>query len=67
MESRPSARSVSLAKPWEYVIYLDFDGSTAEENVKKALAHLNEFAEVKVLGSYAKNQQREDINMLQGM
>jgi prephenate dehydratase len=67
MESRPSARSISLAKAWEYVIYLDFDGSSGEANVEKALDHLKEFAEVKVLGSYPKYHMKEDVHMLQGM
>lgn len=40
LESRPSARSITLSKPWEYVLYVDFDGSLADANVKNALTNL---------------------------
>jgi prephenate dehydratase len=26
IESRPSSRSITLSKPWEYVVYIDFEG-----------------------------------------
>jgi prephenate dehydratase len=56
VESRPSARSVSLAKPWEYVLYVDIDASLADTNLQKALEHLSEFSSVVLLGSYPRYQ-----------
>jgi prephenate dehydratase len=50
IESRPLA-----GKPWEYLFYIDFLGSTLEDRVKKALDHLGEYAlMLRVLGCYAR-------------
>lgn len=48
IESRPVRK-----RAWEYVFYVDFDGSTAEERVINALDHLGEITHfIKILGSY---------------
>ena len=48
IESRPLQ-----GKPWEYLFYIDFIGSTQDEMVKRALDHLGEYAmTLRVLGSY---------------
>lgn len=48
IESRP-IRGV----PWQYVFYLDFAGSLAEERCRRAVDHLNEMATfMRVFGSY---------------
>ncbi|UCE05219.1 MAG: prephenate dehydratase [bacterium] len=48
IESRPLR-----AKPWQYIFYLDFEGSLEQETCQNALRHLEEIADfIKVLGSY---------------
>jgi prephenate dehydratase len=48
IESRPLQ-----GKPWEYLFYIDFVGSTGNETTKRALDHLGEYAmTLRVLGSY---------------
>lgn len=50
IESRP-IRGV----PWEYIFYLDFDGSTAQQHCQRALDQLHEMATfVRVFGSYTR-------------
>lgn len=52
IDSRPSNRSISLTKTWEYVVFIDIDGSVTDERVERAISNLNEFCKVDVLGSY---------------
>ena len=48
IESRPLQ-----GKPWEYLFYIDFIGSTSDEVSKRALDHLGEYAlTLRILGSY---------------
>jgi prephenate dehydratase len=48
IESRPLQ-----GKPWEYLFYIDFIGSTNDDASKRALDHLGEYAiMLRVLGSY---------------
>ena len=48
IESRPLQ-----GKPWEYLFYIDFIGSTENETVRRALDHLGEYAVMlRILGSY---------------
>jgi len=48
IESRPLQ-----GKPWEYLFYIDFIGSTHDEVSKRALDHLGEYAmTLRILGSY---------------
>ena len=50
IESRPLR-----GRPWEYLFYVDFIGSTREERCRKALAHLEEITNfIRVLGCYPK-------------
>ena len=52
IESRPL-----VGKPWEYLFYVDFVGSTAEGAVRKALDHLAEYAlTLRVLGCYPRHR-----------
>jgi prephenate dehydratase len=48
IESRPH-----VGKPWEYLFYLDIQGSPADARVQQALNHLDELTTfVRVLGAY---------------
>ena len=48
IESRPH-----VGKPWEYLFYLDIEGSPMERTVQQALSHLGELTSfVRVLGAY---------------
>lgn len=48
IESRPH-----VGKPWEYLFYLDIEGSPTEPTVRQALNHLGELTRfVRVLGAY---------------
>ncbi|HLX11718.1 MAG TPA: prephenate dehydratase [Bacteroidota bacterium] len=48
IESRPL-----VGKPWEYLFYVDFEGSLDSERAKNSLRHLEEItAYLRVLGSY---------------
>lgn len=48
IESRPYP-----ARPWDYLFYIDFAGSTEEEGIQRALGHLGEYATMlRILGSY---------------
>ena len=54
LESRPRRD-----RPWQYVLYIDFDGHFQEEHVGAALLGiLSRAASVKLLGSYLKSDQR---------
>jgi len=53
IESRPLRGA-----PWEYIFYLDFDGSLNEEPCRNAINHLREITTfLKVLGSYPKGRE----------
>ncbi|HTY38196.1 MAG TPA: prephenate dehydratase [Bacteroidota bacterium] len=48
IESRPH-----VGKPWEYLFYLDIEGSPSEVRVQQALKHIEELTSfVRVLGAY---------------
>lgn len=50
LESRPTPEN-----PWEYVFYVDFEGSIDDKNVKLALSEMEASSTfIKVLGSYPK-------------
>ncbi|KAG5457970.1 MAG: hypothetical protein BJ554DRAFT_1905, partial [Olpidium bornovanus] len=54
VDTRPTKAADKSFRPWEYVLYVDVDGSPATDPaVARAVAQLEEFAvKVKVLGSY---------------
>jgi len=60
LESRPSARAGSLfttSRPWEYLMYVDIEGSIGDTPVKNAVKNLEEFVtSVRMLGSYPRFQ-----------
>ena len=50
IESRPLTGT-----PWNYLFYIDFVGAENDDNIHKALGHLNEYAlMLRVLGSYSR-------------
>lgn len=52
IESRPQHGS-----PWQYIFYLDFEGTPSQNHCRKALEHLGEItAFVRVLGAYEKGR-----------
>ena len=53
VESRASKRSASLAKPWEYLLYVEIDGSIGDNAIVNAIENLKEYSvNVNILGSY---------------
>jgi prephenate dehydratase len=57
IESRASNRSLSLSRPWEYLLYIEVDGSIGSSNVLNAIENLKEYCQsVLVLGSFPRYQ-----------
>jgi prephenate dehydratase len=57
IESRASNRSFSLSRPWEYLLYIEVDGSIGSSNVLNAIENLKEYCQsVLVLGSFPRYQ-----------
>lgn len=56
LDTRPTKAAMRASRPWEYVLYIDVDGSPAtDKKVANAAAQLEEFAlKVRTLGSYPK-------------
>ncbi len=65
IETRPSSRTISLGSPWEYVMYMDIDGSINERHVDSAIQNLKEFATVRVIGCYPRHQPAYEPNAVQ--
>ncbi|KAI9000036.1 Prephenate dehydratase-domain-containing protein [Gaertneriomyces semiglobifer] len=55
LESRPVTSSIQMSRPWEYMLYVDVDGSTSDTPLQNALKHLEEFAQIRMLGSYPRH------------
>lgn len=54
IESRPIP-----GQTWQYVFYVDFVGSTADDNVQRALTHLQEITTFfRLFGSYERNREQ---------
>jgi prephenate dehydratase len=52
IESRPMHGS-----PWQYIFYLDFEGTPQQSHCQKALEHLGEITTfLRVLGAYEKGK-----------
>ena len=48
---------MTLAKPWEYILYIEFEGTTSDPSVQKALDNLKEYTlSIRVLGSFPRYQ-----------
>jgi prephenate dehydratase len=58
IESRPLVGS-----PWEYLFYIDFSGASSDENPRRALDHLGEYATMlRLLGSYPRQREPDQGN-----